>query len=87
LIGGGVVLMIGAVVGMLIGHNVIGAQARSGSYGSGSMGSLYMEAGRLNDLAAKEGTLDIIMGLVILSGLVLLVTGVVRRVRSVPRVS
>ena len=80
-----IVLIVGAIVGMLIGHNVIRAAARSGSYTSGGIASFYEETVRLNDLARKEGALDIVMGVVILSGLFLLIVGIVERRRSTRR--
>lgn len=80
-----IVLIVSAMVGMLIGHNVIRAMACSGSYTAGGIAGFYEETIRLNDLARKEGALDVVMAVVILSALVLLVVGIVERRRSTRR--
>lgn len=81
IIGGGV-LVVSAIVGILINYIIISNLARSGSYGSGSMASLYFEADRLNKLTAIEGTIDIVMGVVILIGLGLLIKGIIQLSRT-----
>lgn len=83
----GIVLIVGTVVGMIIGHDIIRATTRSGSYASGGIADFYTETVRLNNLARKEGALDIIMGVVILSGLILLITGIIERRRSNRRIT
>jgi hypothetical protein len=87
LIGGGIVLMVGGIVGMFIVNIAIRARARSDSIGSGSMTSYYHELERLNNLAAKQGVLCVVMGLMVIIGLVLLISGIVQRVRSSPKIS